>query len=102
MIQLADQSSAGQAAPELYAFIGRRIAETRSRAELTQAELARKLGKPTNTISRWETATYRPTAKDLERLAKLFKVPISMFFPPDLQAQPTGEQVQALLSALGD
>jgi transcriptional regulator with XRE-family HTH domain len=35
-----------------------------------------------NTISRWETATYKPSISDLERLAQFFNVPIAIFFPP--------------------
>lgn len=87
---------------DLYAFIAARIMELRTRATLTQAQLASKLGESTNTISRWETNTYRPTAKHLEQLARLFQVPISAFFPADLQPQQAGEEVQALLSTLGD
>jgi transcriptional regulator with XRE-family HTH domain len=94
--------SRDETARDLYAFIASHIAELRSAANLTQAQLARKLNKPTNTVSRWETNTYKPNAKDLTQLARLFQVPISAFFPPDLQPQPAGEQVQALLSALGD
>ena len=30
-----------------------------------------------NTISRWETATYKPSISDLERLAQFFGVPIT-------------------------
>ena len=37
-----------------------------------------------NTVSRWETATYKPSISDLERLAKFFGVPVTIFFPqPD-------------------
>ena len=51
-----------------------------------------------NTISRWETATYKPSISDLERLAQFFGVPIATFFP---QAQPKS-RANAVLSATAD
>ena len=51
-----------------------------------------------NTISRWETATYKPSISDLERLAQFFGVPITVFFP---QAQPK-YRANAVLSATAD
>ena len=51
-----------------------------------------------NTISRWETATYKPSIEDLEKLARFFGVSISEFFP---NIEPAA-RVQALLSATGD
>ena len=49
-----------------------------------------------NTISRWETATYKPSIEDLEKLARYFGTSISVFFPNIEPAAP------ALLSATGD
>src|ERR1022692_471168 len=60
--------------------------------------LAAEMGTTPNTISRWETATYKPSVSELERLAHIFGVPISVFFP-EIQLN---ERVQALLSATGD
>lgn len=34
-----------------------------------------------NTVSRWETGTYKPTAEDLDKLARFFGVSITVFFP---------------------
>lgn len=90
-------------ASDLYKFIGARIAEFRKAAGLSQAELADRLEEATNTVSRWETATYKPTADDLVELSRLFSVPISWFFPPELRPhQEVEQQTRALLSALGD
>lgn len=50
-----------------------------------------------NTISRWETAAYKPSAMDLSRLAKFFGVSTSVFFPTE-----ENQKVTALMSALGD
>ena len=51
-----------------------------------------------NTVSRWETATYKPSISDLERLARFFGVPITVFFP---KAEPKS-RTNALLSATAD
>ncbi len=34
-----------------------------------------------NTVSRWETAAYKPSISDLEKLAQFFGVPITVFSP---------------------
>lgn len=81
---------------ELYKFIGEKIRELRLRPEsgaLSQEALGEKLGVASNTVSRWETGTYKPTPKDLESLARLFKVSITVFFP-------TQERDDASISAL--
>lgn len=87
--------------PDLYQFIGNRIRKLRvERPEgaLSQEALARELEISPNTVSRWETGTYKPTPEDLDKLARYFKVPITIFFP-DLQAD--NARVQALTSATG-
>ncbi len=85
---------------DLYEFIGRQIAELRKEygaSGISQEALAREMGTTANTISRWESATYKPSAKDLDGLAKFFGVSISVFFPSAENAQ-----LQALMSATGD
>ena len=84
----------------IYEQIGQKIRELRLSfpgGALSQEALASKLDKPANTISRWETGTYKPTAEDLDNLARLFTVPITVFFP-DMQNQPP--QTAMLTSAL--
>ena len=85
---------------DLYKFIGNKIRELR-RAHagqgLRQDEVAEKLGTTANTVSRWESGTYKPSAKDIHKLSVLFGVSISVFFP-----QKEDPQIQALLSATGD
>jgi transcriptional regulator with XRE-family HTH domain len=51
-----------------------------------------------NTVSRWETGTYKPTAEDLDNLARLFKVSITVFFP---NLQHDDSRIAALTSATG-
>lgn len=64
---------------------------------LSQEALAKALGVATNTISRWETATYRPSLEDLDQLARFFGVSILEFFPPE--EAPANEPMTALLRA---
>jgi len=91
---------AGQAGEDIYRHIGEKIRSFREGLGWNQERLAQELKVTPNTISRWETATYRPSALDLDRLARAFGVAIWAFFPPSIEA-PTEAQ-KALLSATGD
>src|SRR5690349_2198095 len=85
---------------DLYKYIGQKISELRQGfggTGISQEALAREIGTTPNTVSRWESATYKPSAKDLHHLAKFFGVSISIFFPASENAR-----LQALLSATGD
>ncbi|MGD0164895.1 MAG: helix-turn-helix transcriptional regulator [Candidatus Sulfotelmatobacter sp.] len=91
---------------EIYRIVGEKIRDLRTHHRgkgISQEQLARELktlgvNTTANTISRWETAMYKPSVEDLEKLARFFGVPISVFFP---QIEPS-EQVRALLSATGN
>ena len=85
---------------EIYEHIGQKLQEIRGQHGMTQEDLAKKINVSPNTVSRWETATYKINIEDLERLSRLFGIPIWSFLPSGIQA-PT-EQRQALLSATGD
>src|SRR6266852_5509508 len=84
-------------------YVARRIRELRTqygKTGLSQEALAKLVGVATNTISRWETATYEPTLDDLEKLSRVLGVSILEFFPsPDTQEekQEKDKQVDALL-----
>ncbi len=57
---------------DLYSFIGAKIRELRRSyggSGISQEVLAEKMKKTPNTISRWETASYKPTIRDLHKLA---------------------------------
>jgi transcriptional regulator with XRE-family HTH domain len=87
----------------IYNYIGEKIQSLRTNwpgGKLSQEGLAEKLGMGTaaNTVSRWETGTYKPSAEDLDKLARFFKVSITVFFP-DLQHDDT--RIAALTSATG-
>jgi transcriptional regulator with XRE-family HTH domain len=78
-------------------YVGSRIRELRKSKELSQEALAQSIGTTANTVSRWETAVYRPTLDDLEKLSRFFGISILEFFPSD--DEPTNIQLTALLSA---
>src|SRR5687767_15992474 len=64
---------------------------------LSQETLAIHLKVAPNTISRWETGTYRPSLKDLERLSRFFGASMMSFFPPEMQDENEDENIKALL-----
>jgi transcriptional regulator with XRE-family HTH domain len=82
--------------PTLYEQIGQKIRELRG--ALSQEALASKLDVAANTVSRWETGTYKPTPEDLDKIARHFSVPITVFFP-DLKTEDP--RISALASATG-
>jgi transcriptional regulator with XRE-family HTH domain len=64
---------------------------------LSQEALAKAVGTSANTISRWETGTYKPAIEDLDKLAKFFGVSILRFFPKE--DEPLDGKVSALMRA---
>lgn len=87
----------------LYAHISGTIRALRNGRGLSQEQLADAIGVPANTISRWETMTYKPSAEELDRLARFFKVSITVFFPRvDEKEEKLPVATQALLSATRD
>lgn len=91
---------------DIYKHIGEKIKELREHYKedgkigLSQEQLAGKIGVTPNTVSRWETATYKTKIEDLDKLAKFFSVPIYTFLPKE--QQPDNPEVNALLSATAD
>jgi transcriptional regulator with XRE-family HTH domain len=86
---------------DIYEEIGKQIREMRTSIRgrgISQEDLAQGVGTTANTISRWETATYKPSISDLEKLARFFSVPITAFFP---ESNPKS-RTNALLSATAD
>ena len=91
----------GAPVPSIYEQIGNKIRELRTTLKgqgISQEDLAQAVNTTANTISRWETATYKPSISDLDRLARIFGVPITVFFP---EVQPKS-RTNALLSATAD
>jgi len=84
---------------DLIKYVGQRIKDFRTTygagQGLSQDNLAKELGVATNTISRWETGTYKPSLNDLERLSRFFGVSILEFLPED--KTESDERITALL-----
>jgi len=84
--------------PDIYNRVGEKIRELRTTLGgegISQEELAEAIKTTANTISRWETSTYKPSISDLYKLARFFSVPMAAFFP---EIQPSS-RISALLSA---
>lgn len=83
----------------LIQHVGRRIRDFRTGygGGISQDALAKALGVATNTISRWETATYRPTIEDLQKLARFFGKSVLEFFPKEDVRTKRDEKIDALL-----
>jgi len=83
--------------------VGEKILELRTNYKgrgLSQEELAKEIGKSTNTVSRWETATYKPSIEDLDKLARFFNVSILEFFPSE--TKQADDRIMPLLRAAED
>lgn len=49
------------------------IKQLRKKADLTQMELARKIGVSLNTVVKWEKTPSKPSEENYKKLVKLFK-----------------------------
>jgi len=65
---------------------------------ISQGALAKQVSTTANTISRWETGTYKPSIEDLEKLSCFFGVSILAFFPTEEESD-VDSNVTALLRA---
>lgn len=82
----------------LFEYIGKRIKTLRTNfgtKGISQDRLAKAVGVAPNTVSRWETATYRPSVEDLVNLSRFFGISVGDFFPGK-SAKP--EQLPDLLA----
>ena len=86
---------------ELLEHIAARLKDLRgsynSGEGLSQDSLAQRLGVAANTISRWETGTYRPSVIDLEKISRFFGVSMMSFLPDEMIADDEDENLKALL-----
>lgn len=91
---------------DLHDHVAKRIRELRlnyaNGKGLSQEALGKELEKPTNTVSRWETGTYRPSLSDLDRIGRFFGVSIQDFLPPtELEAGADEKMVPLMRAAKG-
>lgn len=85
---------------DLYVYIGQKLRELRKHhlgTGVDQETVAKAVGTTANTVSRWESATYKPSLRDLDKLSRYFGVSIAVFFP-----EMQDSRLQALMSATGD
>lgn len=68
---------------DIYEYVGDCIRQVRRSKGVTQAQLAAMLQISTNTVSRWETADYRPSLQDVWLVAEALSVPVSALLPLD-------------------
>ena len=88
---------------DIVKYVGERIRDLRLNygdEGLSQQALPKKLKVATNTISRWETGTYRPKLEELEVLSRFFGVSILTFLPSE--EETSNDQVSALLRTAKD
>lgn len=76
-------------------YLAKKIRELRQAEGFSQERVGEILGVAKNTVSRWETGTYRPSVDDLQAIATLFKVHPGVFFPPFIAMPVSDEDVQA-------
>jgi transcriptional regulator with XRE-family HTH domain len=87
----------------IFEHVGSKIREFRTQfggKGISQETLAKELDVATNTVSRWETATYNPTLEDLDKMARFFSRSILEFFPDEQPEQ--AERLGALLRTARD
>jgi transcriptional regulator with XRE-family HTH domain len=88
---------------DLSHYVGERIRQLRNQhggGGISQEALAKAVSTTANTVSRWETGTYRPSLEDLDGLSRFFRVSILEFFPKEDVAVES--KVNALLRAAQD
>lgn len=83
---------------DLSEFVANRIKELRESRGLSQQALADGVKTTANTISRWETGTYKPSLNDLDELSRFLRVSV-LEFMPERENGETRPKVQALLRA---
>lgn len=93
-----EDASAGPEEP-VFDHVRNRIRSLRQSQPISQTRLAQHLGVTPNTVSRWETGTYRPDLSDVARMARFFGVPVSEFFP---EGEAEGGHLAGLLGAVRD
>ena len=78
---------------EVETLLGERIANSRMTKNLSQSQLARRIGVKKKTIENWELDRVSPRANQLDRLAGVLNVPIIWLLaggecPPEVNGPP--------------
>jgi transcriptional regulator with XRE-family HTH domain len=75
------------------ATIGPELAAARERAGFSQDEVGLLVGQPRTVVSNWETNVRRPSARDLERLATIYRTPIETLLGHTVASRPEFEKL---------
>lgn len=59
------------------------LSAARVNAELTQAEVADKMGVTKRTIINWEKGVIKPNAASLNMLSSIYRIPVDYIFLPE-------------------
>ncbi|MBR1866997.1 MAG: helix-turn-helix domain-containing protein [Clostridia bacterium] len=79
---------------EIKEIVCENLVNFRKSNKLTQLELAEKVGYSDKAVSRWEKGEVTPDVETLDRLAKIYNLPISAFFEEN--ANPVSERKNKL------
>lgn len=82
-----------QATGNLKVILAANIRQARVEAQLTQRQVAERLGTESSLVSKWERGEHRPTDTNLEALAFLFGRTMAWLFTDHTTPAPTGEAV---------
>lgn len=74
--------------------VSEKIREARSKAGLTQQQLADKLGVRHNSISSWENGVNSISIENLQKIADALDVPVAEFLDEELTSMTTGERIR--------
>ncbi|MGX9688645.1 helix-turn-helix domain-containing protein [Deinococcus wulumuqiensis] len=86
--------------PQIYERLGRRLAEAREVARLTQEQLGGLVSESAITISRWENASRRPTVDDVMKLAEALERDIYFFLEEEPEIQTSVQQLNRAVGQL--
>ena len=82
--------------------MGSKLAQARRKNNLTQEQLAERLGVTRQAVSRWESDLSLPDVSALPRLAEIFEISVDelMRGKAGTQARDTGERAGALIDVI--
>lgn len=66
-------------------YLAERLRDARKRADIDVNSAGEMLGRSGKTISAWEAGTNEPSPEMMIDICKCYNVPISFFFPPEVQ-----------------
>ena len=80
-----------------YELIGRKLQKAREAAEMSQEELAKKLGYTQASLSNYELGKRRLYLSDLKRLSQILSKPITYFLEDSDDDQPNNDDLNSIL-----